>query len=135
MAKEENFWNLFLEELNMEKNNYICPKCGCKMLEKYDSPALNLICPKCGCKIATTKWKDIDLDDTDYEVVLNSTPNPSIDNIKFIANYLGINFIESKKLLEDGGALARCKASMVNDLKEKLNKNKLSYTISPDFPF
>ncbi|HAS56502.1 MAG TPA: hypothetical protein DEF61_01595 [Firmicutes bacterium] len=119
----------------MEENNYFCPKCGCKMLEKYDSPALNLTCPKCGCKIATTKWKDIDLDDTEYEIVLMPIKNPSIDQVKFIANLLGINFIESKKLLENGGVLLKCKALKVNNLKERLKENKLLYIVNPNFKF
>ena len=100
----------------MEENKYICPKCGNEMIAVYEKPALNLTCPKCGCKIATTKWEDIDLDDTDYEVVLKPSINHSMEQIKFISNLTGLNFIASKKLLENGGVLLKAKAV---ELKEK----------------
>ena len=74
----------------MKENKYICPKCGAEMIAVYEKPALNLTCPKCGCKIATTKWEDIDLDDTDYEIVLKLSANPSMNQVKFLSNILRI---------------------------------------------
>ena len=84
----------------MEENKYICPKCGNEMIAVYEKPALNLTCPKCGCKIATTKWEDIDLDGTDYEVVLKPSINHSMEQIKFISNLTGLNLSLRKNFLK-----------------------------------
>ena len=119
----------------MEENKYICPKCGNEMIAVYEKPALNLTCPKCGCKIATTKWEDIDLDGTDYEVVLKPSINHSMEQIKFISNLTGLNFIASKKLLENGGVLLKARAV---ELKEKMNSlvaNGIDFSVTPDFPY
>ena len=58
------------------------------------------ICPKCGCKIATTKWEDIDLDDTDYEIVLKLSANPSMNQVKFLSNITGQNSLLQKSSLK-----------------------------------
>ena len=119
----------------MEENKYICPKCGAEMTAVYEKPALNLTCPKCGCKIATTKWEDIDLDDTDYEIVLIWSANPSMNQIKLLSNLTGQNFIASKKLLKKGGLLLKAKAVEVKKKMAELDKNNIEYYISPDFPY
>ena len=119
----------------MEENKYICPKCGAEMIAVYEKPALNLTCPKCGCKIATTKWEDIDLDDTDYKIVLKSLAHPSMDQVKLISNLTGQNFIVSKRLLENGGVLLSTKAIEIREKKKLLNENGVDFSISPEFPY
>lgn len=119
----------------MEENKYICPKCGTEMIAVYEKPALNLTCPKCGCKIATTKWEDIDLDDADYEIVLKLSANPSMNQVKFLSNLTGQNFIASKKLLEEGGVLLKAKAVEVKNKMAELDKINIEYYILPNFPY
>ncbi len=119
----------------MEENKYICPKCGEAMKAVYEKPALNLVCPKCGCNIATTKWDDIDLDDTDYGIILKSSQSVTIEQIKCISIMSGQNFITSKKLLENGGLLFKLKAIDIKSKCIQLDKNHISYSISPDFPY
>lgn len=119
----------------MEENKYLCPKCGTEMIVDYEKPALNLTCPKCGCKIATTKWEDIDLDDTDYEIVLKPSINYSMEQIKFISNLTGLNFISSKKLLENGGSLLKAKAIELREKKKLLDKTGINYSVLPEFPY
>lgn len=119
----------------MEENKYICPKCGTEMIAVYEKPALNLTCPKCGCKIATTKWEDIDLDDTDYEIVVKPLVNPLMNQVKFISNLTGQNFIVSKKFLENGGVLLKAKAIEIREKKKLLKDNGIDYSISPEFPY
>ena len=119
----------------MEENKYFCPKCGTEMIADYEKPALNLTCPNCGCKIATTKWEDIDLDDTDYEVVLKPSINHSMEQIKFVSKLTGLNYIDSKKLLENGGILLKARAV---ELKEKMNSLVaigINFSVTPDFPY
>lgn len=119
----------------MEENKYICPNCGAEMIVAYEKPALNLTCPKCGCKIATTKWEEIDLDDTDYEIVLKPAVSPSMNQIKAISNLTGQNFLSSKNLLEKGGLLLRTKAVSLKEKSKILKENNIEYFISPDFPY
>ena len=87
----------------MEENKYICPQCGEEMMETYDKPALNLVCPKCGCQIATSRWEEIDLDDNDYEIVLKAVSNPNIEIVKNVSKLTGLNFLNSKTIVEKGG--------------------------------
>ena len=117
MALKENSKHIIQEELNMEENKYICPECGSEMNALYEKPALNLTCPKCGCKIATTKWDEIDLDDTKYQIQLETISNPTIDQIKFISKFTGANFIASKSMLEKGSLIYE--GSAVDTLKKK----------------
>lgn len=119
----------------MEENKYLCPECGTEMYETYDKPALNLTCPKCGCKIATTRWEKIDLDATEYEISINSEPNPSMDHIKIVSKMIGKNFVLTKEFLIKGGLIFKGKAVNVKKYKDELEKNKISYKISPNFPY
>lgn len=119
----------------MEENKYICPKCGSEMIAIYEKPALNLTCPNCGCKITTTKWDDIDLDDTDFEIIIEPVSNPSIKQIKFISNFSGLNFINSKKILSEGGSLLIDKAVEIKEKISLLKKADIRFIISPDFPY
>lgn len=119
----------------MEENKYICPECGSEMTAVYEKSALNLTCPKCGCKIATNKWEDIDLDDTTYKIFLRHNCSPSTESIKFISKISGLNFINSKKLFENGGLLFEDKAVEIKKQKINLDLNNIKYTIEPIFPY
>ena len=119
----------------MEENKYICPKCGAEMIVAYEKPALNLTCPKCDCRIATTRWEEIDLDDTNYQIILKSSKNPSMAIIKFISKKTGLNFIDSKKLLESGGLLMEGKAITIKEQCNILDDCKIEYIVIPEFPY
>ena len=119
----------------MEENKFLCPECGTQMYETYERPALNLTCPKCGCKIATTRWEKIDLDSTEYEITLLAEVRPSIDQIKVVSNIISKNFLVSKDVLHKGGVIFKGKAVAIQKYKSILNDNKISYKISPDFPY
>ena len=119
----------------MENNKYICPKCGGEMNAIYVKPALNLTCPKCGCKVATTKWEDIDLDFTEYEIILKPTLSPSIEQIKLVSEYTGLNFINSKALLVNGGQLLKDRAVKIKEKRVALDDNCVDCVILPKFPY
>ncbi len=119
----------------MEKNNYICPRCGAEMFGTYEKPALNLTCPKCGCKIATTKWDDIDLDNTVYIVSIVKCDNPNIEQIKLVSKITGQNFFKSKEIIINGEEIFRGKALDIIDFKKQLNINCLEIKIVPQFNY
>ena len=119
----------------MKEDNCLCPECGAEMIVTYEKPALNLTCPKCGYGIATTQWEEIDLDDNDYEIVLKAVSNPNIEIVKTVSKLTGLNYLNSKAIVEKGGTLLKAKA---NEIKEKrdllLNKN-IEFEIKPFFPY
>lgn len=119
----------------MEENKYTCPECGSEMDVVYDKPALNLTCPMCGCKMATTKWDEIDLDDTKYQIQLKTISNPTIDQIKFISKFTGVNFIASKSMLEKGSLIYEGSAVDILEKKKELESNNISFFIHPFFKY
>ncbi|MCQ2741851.1 MAG: hypothetical protein MJ239_00925 [Bacilli bacterium] len=119
----------------MESNKYICPDCGAEMLQEYEKPALNLSCPKCGCKIATTKWEEIDLDDTVYSICIEPFENPTMEQIKVISKSTGMNFAASKTFLKSGGILFRGSATEILEKKKTLEANSCLFHIAPTFKY
>ena len=119
----------------MENNKYLCPECGEIMNETYDKPALNLTCPKCGNKIATTRWEPIDLDSTEYEIIISKGNEESMENIKLISKISGENYIKSKELLSNGFSYIKGSAIEVMNKKKILDDNHIKYTINPKYPY
>ena len=119
----------------MEEKKYNCPECGTIMNEVYEKPALNLSCPKCGCKIATTRWEKIDLDDKEYEIILISNNNPTIEQIKAVSNISGENFINSKQAIIKGNLIFKGNPSQVIDIVKVLDGKKINHIINPEFPY
>ena len=119
----------------MEENKYICPECGSEMDTIYEKPAFNLSCPKCGCKIATTRWDEIDLDDTKYQIQLDTIDNPTIDQIKYISKFTGANFIACKKMFEKGSLIFEGSAVDILEKKKELELNNILFSIKPYFKY
>ena len=119
----------------MEENKYICPKCGTEMSVVYEKPALNLTCPHCGCKIATSKWEEIDLDDTLYQIIISPIKDPDIETIKFVSNFTGMNFLKSKKFLVNGGILFEDHAVEILKKRKLFDDNLPNYSITPFFKY
>ena len=119
----------------MEENKYLCPQCGTKMISTYEKPALNLTCPKCGCRIATTKWDDIDLDDTTYKITIKAMTNPQINQLKCVSKLTGLNFIQSRDILLAGGIVSECGATNVAKIAKSLEEVNIEFTVDPAFPW
>lgn len=119
----------------MEENKYLCPECGTEMIENYEKPSLLLYCPKCGCKLATTRWDAIDLDETNYELLLEKIESPSIESIKIISSLTGQNFIETRTNLINGNVSFIGCALEIMEKKKICDDNNIKYFISPAFPY
>ncbi len=119
----------------MKQNKFICPECGGEMLEFYNKPALNLVCSKCGYRLATTKWDGIDLDNNNYNVYLTASKDISIEQIKIVSKISGNNFVLSKKIMENGGALISGNAKQIKQIKDFLEKSKIKFYITPNFKY
>lgn len=118
-----------------EKNKYYCPDCGTEMRQLYQKPALNLTCPNCGCKVATTKWEDIDLDETIYELGIPKQNNITIDAIKIVSKMTGKNFIETKCNLENGSIIIKGNAKEISNIKNILFNAGIEFEITPNFKY
>lgn len=119
----------------MEENKNICPECGSETDAVYEKPAFNLSCPKCGFEIATTKWDEIDLDDTKYQIQLEAVVNPTIDQIKFISKFTGANFITCKTMFEKGSLIFEGSAVDILEKKKELELRNISFSIKPYFKY
>ncbi len=119
----------------MENNQYKCPRCGSEMKVIFEKPALNLICPKCGFQIATTKWDEIDLDLTNYKIILSKNMNPTINQIKCISSLTGKNYIETIQMFNNSDVVFEGKAIDIISKKEDLKKNGVEFLILPEFPY
>lgn len=111
-----------------------CPECGAEMIPTYSKPALNYTCPKCGNSIATTLWETIDLDMTNYEIIILPNTSHITDNIKLVSKLTGENYIKSKELLTTGFSLFKGRAVEIKQIISKLDRTTLKYVIKPNYP-
>ena len=75
------------------------------------------------------------MDGTTYKILLKPNCSPSTESIKIISKITGLNFINSKKLLENGGLLFEEKAIEIKRQKTNLDLNNIKYTIESMFPY
>lgn len=112
-----------------------CPNCGKELKVVVDGSAKNFKCDFCGYSYATTIAEGIEWDSKDYTIVLEKNVNPSISQIRTISPVSTLNFIESKKLLLDGGFLTSGRAITIKEVIEKLNDEKIKFKITFDYPY
>ncbi len=55
--------------------------------------------------VAHGSWEEIDLDDTIYQIFVSPVKDININQIKFISELTGLNFLVSKQFLSTGGNL------------------------------
>ena len=115
--------------------NKKCPICGKEMITKIDGSALNYDCPNCGYGEATTIAEGIEWDCQEYSIFIEKMDDVKIKQIKCVAKNTGLNYIQSKKMLLEGGLYIKDKAIIIKQRLEELKKIKIKYIISPDFPY
>ena len=74
----------------------ICEKCGVEMKPLSEIYPIGMTCPNCGWGWATTYIDPINLDESDYQMILVSSEN-SFSNIKIISEIANCNYIDAKK--------------------------------------
>ena len=110
-----------------------CPNCGRKMKITVDGCAQNFKCDYCGYSYATTIAEGIEWDSKDYTIVVENNDVTSINQIKAISSVSSLNFIASKKLLLDGGALTKGRATTIKKIVAKLESENIKFKITPEF--
>ena len=100
-----------------------------------DFSPVGMTCPNCGWGWATTYIDPINLDESDYHMILVSSEN-SLSNIKLVSKTANCNYIEAKKLIENAPVEIFCgKAVDVKTIKDKLETANIEIKIEPDFPY
>ncbi len=113
----------------------LCPKFNSKLIIENVVRDYIIRCSKCNYEITTTNLNLIDFDGTIYEVFIKSENNQIIDNIKFISKTMGVNFIEAKKILIQGGMYFKGYAIEILQKRDLLELNKIKYKIIHDLHY
>lgn len=116
-------------------NELKCEKCGSKMFYKIDGHTQGWYCPSCNWSIVTTYFSDMELDETIYKIELLPDANATIDKIRLISKIGNLNFILSKKILNDGGLLVEGPAKNIDKKIKELDLLKVFYKIIPNYPY
>ena len=112
-----------------------CDVCGNEMKAFHQNSTSGFKCASCGNSWLTTLMRDIESDEKDYEILLNSNNEASADNIKLVSKIANCNFLESKKLILSAASIAKDKAYVIQNKALELQEGKLKFTIAPEFPY
>ena len=112
----------------------ICEQCGNEMEYFVDGSTCGTKCKNCGWGCVTTYQEPIKLDNTDYTLCVKSIENPSVNNLRCIAQILACNFLEAKSKLQNKIIFTE-KATAILDIALKLKSNDVEFTIMPEFPY
>lgn len=113
----------------------LCPKCNSKLIITDVGRDHIVRCSKCDYAITTTNSSAMDFDGTIYELFIEPKNKPTLDNIKFISKTIGVNFIEAKKILLQGGFYFKGYAIEILSKRKLLNSKSIDYQIIPKFPY
>ena len=113
----------------------ICENCKTKMVYKIIDRTQGWYCPNCNNAIVTSYFTKIELDNTNYEVLLLANNETNIESIKLISKLTGLNFIKSNELLLHGGLLIRGLARDINEIIKMLKENNVLYKIEPKYDY
>lgn len=112
----------------------ICEKCGSEMESFIKNTTCGTTCKNCGWGWVTTYQEPIKLDNTDYTLCVKPIENPSVNNLRCVAQILACNFLEAKSKLQTKIIFTE-KATAILDIALKLKSNDIEFTITPEFPY
>ena len=92
-------------------------------------------CLKCEqIEYVSTHFDSIIDDDKEY-IIFISPKNKILKNkLRIITKLTGLNYIDGKNLLTNGGEIFRGRALDAKDFYIKLKVNEINFDISPDYP-
>ena len=117
------------------KEKIICEKCGAEMRPYQEGRTGGMLCPECGWGWVTTITPAIDADETLYTVKISKPGKITNDMIKLYAELSGINYMQTKKALEEGNAEISGLATDIQKTLPRLYEAGLEFTITPDYPY
>lgn len=114
----------------------ICDKCSSEMRFEQDGHSICWVCDNCGNAVASTYFEPYETDFTDYRVLLATPFKATTGVLKLISEIAHCNYIEAKKMIEKAPVEIYCgKAVEVKEIRERLNKANIAFSIEPKFPY
>ncbi len=115
--------------------NKKCPKCGFNLKLIKEQFSIAWVCQKCGYGEATTISEPIYDDETFYKIALLENDSNDMVVVKTISKFTGLNYLQSKHLIENRKDIYTGKAYEILDKKKILDENNVKYKIIPEFPY
>lgn len=113
----------------------ICEKCGHEMIYNLAGNSCSWSCPQCGWGLATSYFAPIEMDQTEYSILVQNVASPSVSMIKCVARILACNSMTARTLLQNGSCTVSGKATLIKNYISALDSAGLQYHIEPRFPY
>lgn len=112
-----------------------CLRCGSEVLSETGNSEIIMKCPKCGWAAATTYMSEIEVDMTHYSIVVEQGNSAEKEVIRLISGLSGMNFLETRNLLTNGGTMIVDYATVIKKIATDLDMVGVRYHIEPEFPY
>jgi hypothetical protein len=118
-------------------NKSLCPKCGGSIEVRLDRSTQGMFCTNCDWAAVTSHLPEILHDSTRYEVRVTGGDFKNEQHLKKVAQLMGINFLEARKLLQGQRAFVvfAGPAHMAQAVRGTLSAAGLAFEIEPPFPW
>lgn len=93
-------------------------------------------CPNCQWGLATSYFEPIETDDNIYKIYLKKGNVGSLNVIKLVSKVSRTNYITAKSYIEHGDIeICEGKAQEIKLIVSDLEKHKILFKITPEFPY
>ena len=121
------------DELDLEDD--ACPWCHCRTESFCEDSVMGIRCTNCEWCIVTTYTEPIRADTTLYTLSIDKIDNADLDQLRTVSKLLGVNYLEARKLLQNGDAKMVNQAVETQKYKLLLNSKNITFNIYPDFQY
>ena len=112
-----------------------CLRCGLEAEVKSGDSEIIMKCPKCGWAAVTTYMPEIEDDLTKYGIIIEQGNTVDVELIKLVSRISGMNVLEARKLLRNGGLMVKDCAIIIKEIITELDMAAIEYRIDPPFPY
>lgn len=113
-----------------------CPECGAVLDVVVKGSSYVINCNNCGYSVATTYMDPIYEDQQEYTVTINAGNTVNKDNAMIMGGLLNSTLQQIAEYFKTAPhILFKGDAPRVKELRDKLEKGKIQYTISPEFDY
>ena len=121
------------DELDLEDD--ACPWCHYHLESFCEDSVMGLRCTNCDWCIVTTYIEPIRADITHYTLSIDKIENPSLEQLRVVSKMLGVNYLKTRKLLQNGEAKLIDFAVEIYEHKTILSLNNIAFSIYPEYPY
>ncbi len=112
-----------------------CIKCGSETQVNSGNSEIIIKCPNCGWSAVTTYMSEIEDDLTSYSIIIEPGNSTEIEMIKLVAEKSGMNVLQARNLLLNGGLMISETAVVIKEISAELDLAGIDYRINPSFPY